>query len=51
MAVGRTRGQALEVDGVVTIEQPGAVASGDFVKVRITEAGEQDLVGVITREL
>ncbi|HEX6067058.1 MAG TPA: 30S ribosomal protein S12 methylthiotransferase RimO, partial [Longimicrobiales bacterium] len=51
MAVGRTRGQALEVDGVVTIEQPGTVASGDFVKVRITEAGEQDLVGVITREL
>jgi ribosomal protein S12 methylthiotransferase len=51
MAVGRTRGQALEVDGVVTIEQPDAVASGDFVKVRITEAAEQDLVGVITREL
>jgi ribosomal protein S12 methylthiotransferase len=51
MAVGRTRGQALEVDGVVTIEQPGAVASGDFVNVRITEAAEQDLVGMITREL
>ena len=51
MGVGRTRGQALEVDGVVTIEQPGALGSGDFVKVRITEADEQDLVGVITREL
>lgn len=48
VGVGRTKGQALEVDGVVTIEDPQHYQSGDFVQVRITEAGEQDLVGVIT---
>jgi ribosomal protein S12 methylthiotransferase len=47
VAVGRTRGQALEVDGVVTIADPGACESGDFVNVAITEAVEQDLAGVI----
>lgn len=48
VAVGRTKGQALEVDGVVTIEEPQHYQSGDFVQVRITEAVEQDLVGVMT---
>ena len=46
-AVGRTRGQALEVDGVVTIADAQGRESGDFVNVRITEAVEQDLVGQI----
>ena len=49
VAIGRTRGQALEVDGVVTIDHPGAVQSGDFVTVRITDAAEQDLVGTISQ--
>ncbi|HEY0808761.1 MAG TPA: 30S ribosomal protein S12 methylthiotransferase RimO [Longimicrobiales bacterium] len=46
-AVGRTRGQALEVDGVVTITNASQLNSGDFVNARITEAVEQDLVGEI----
>ena len=40
-------GQALEVDGVVTIEDVQGHQSGDFVNVRITEAMDQDLAGVI----
>lgn len=47
VAIGRTRGQALEVDGIVTIDDPRGCGSGDFVNVRITEAVEQDLAGVI----
>jgi ribosomal protein S12 methylthiotransferase len=47
MAVGRTRGQALEVDGVVTIDDARGFQSGDFVQVRITDAVEQDLAGTI----
>jgi ribosomal protein S12 methylthiotransferase len=47
MAVGRTRGQALEVDGIVTIDDARGHQAGDFVQVRITEAVEQDLAGVI----
>ncbi len=46
-AIGRTRGQALEVDGVVTIEDAAGLQSGDFVHVRITEAVDHDLVGVV----
>jgi ribosomal protein S12 methylthiotransferase len=46
-AIGRTRGQALEVDGVVTIANAAHLDSGDFVNVRITDAVEQDLVGEI----
>ena len=44
---GRTRGQALEVDGIVTIADALGHTPGDFVNVRITEAVEQDLAGVI----
>ena len=44
-AIGRTKAQALEVDGVVTIEQADACRAGDFVHVRITDAVELDLVG------
>lgn len=46
-AIGRTRGQALEVDGVVSIDNVNALDSGDFVQVTITEVMEQDLVGVL----
>ena len=44
-AIGRTKGQALEVDGVVHIEKAGHVRPGDFVDVRITNAMEHDLAG------
>jgi ribosomal protein S12 methylthiotransferase len=47
VAVGRTRGQALEVDGIVSIEDMSGRESGDFVQVHITDAIDQDLVGVI----
>jgi len=46
-AVARTQGQALEVDGVVHIENPGAIVAGDFVPVRVTGATEHDLTAEI----
>jgi ribosomal protein S12 methylthiotransferase len=45
--IGRTRGQALEVDGVVSIANARGHEVGEFVNVRITEAVEQDLAGEI----
>jgi ribosomal protein S12 methylthiotransferase len=42
--IGRTKGQALEVDGVVTIEDIRYHTPGEFVDVRITDAVDQDLV-------
>ena len=47
-AVGRTRGQALEVDGVVHLADARGARPGDFVEVRITEALEDDLTGEIS---
>jgi ribosomal protein S12 methylthiotransferase len=44
-AVGRTFGQAPEVDGVVHIEDAGDARAGDFITVRITETVEDDLAG------
>jgi ribosomal protein S12 methylthiotransferase len=41
-AVGRTARQALEIDGVVHLEEAGGAQPGDFVRVRITEAVEND---------
>jgi ribosomal protein S12 methylthiotransferase len=46
-AIGRTKGQALEVDGVVQIASVGRVRPGEFVKVRLTGAIDQDLSGEI----
>jgi ribosomal protein S12 methylthiotransferase len=43
-AVARTAGQALEVDGVVHIADAGSARPGHFIRVRITEALEDDLV-------
>jgi tRNA A37 methylthiotransferase MiaB len=47
-AVGRTRGQALEVDGVVHIADARAAKPGDFLAVRITDALEDDLIGEVS---
>jgi ribosomal protein S12 methylthiotransferase len=44
-AVGRTQGQALEVDGVVHIADVKGARVGEFVPVRITDALEHDLLG------
>jgi ribosomal protein S12 methylthiotransferase len=43
-AIGRTRGQALEVDGVVHIANAQGLRPGDFASVRIVDAVEYDLL-------
>jgi ribosomal protein S12 methylthiotransferase len=47
LLVGRTRGQALDVDGQVLIND-GQAAPGSFVRVELTEVAGYDLVGRIT---
>lgn len=44
-AVGRTAGQALDVDGVTRIEGAVGLVPGHFVPVRITGANEDELFG------
>ncbi len=46
-AVGRTRAQAPEVDGVVEITGAAQARPGDRLRVRVTGAGEHDLEGVV----
>jgi len=46
LLVGRTRGQALDVDGQVLIND-GQAAAGSFVRVELTEVAGYDLVGRI----
>jgi ribosomal protein S12 methylthiotransferase len=45
--VAHTEGQAIDVDGVTWLLPDGAeeVATGDFVRVEIVDAGEHDLTG------
>ena len=45
--IGRTQGHAPEVDGVVYLQNPARLKSGDFGEVKITEALEYDLIGKI----
>jgi ribosomal protein S12 methylthiotransferase len=49
-AVGRTRGQALEVDGVVHIANGAELQPGAFVQVKLVEAVEQDFSGEVVAE-
>lgn len=49
-AVGRTAGQALDIDGV-TYLRSSRLEPGQFVYAKITEAGEDDLVGEVIGEL
>lgn len=44
-ALGRTAGQAYDVDGVVHLYGGDGLEPGRFVRVRITDAEEDDLVG------
>jgi ribosomal protein S12 methylthiotransferase len=48
-AVGRTEGQALDVDGVTTLilEEGATVRPGDFVGARVVDAAEHDLVAKV----
>lgn len=49
VAVGRSRADAPEIDGLVFVETERRLAPGDFVEVEITEAREHDLIGRPTR--
>lgn len=42
---GRTRRDAPEIDGLVFVSSEEELYSGDFVRVRIREAGDYDLIG------
>jgi ribosomal protein S12 methylthiotransferase len=44
-AIGRTQGDAPEIDGVVHLAKAGKLKVGDLVKVEITRAEEYDLHG------
>jgi ribosomal protein S12 methylthiotransferase len=48
-AVGRTEGQALDVDGVTNLilEEGATVRPGDFVGARVVDAAEHDLVAKV----
>ena len=45
VAVGRTVGQAIDVDGVTRLRGTGAVRPGDLREVRVVEAMDYDLLG------
>jgi len=47
---GRTYRDAPDIDGMVFVKTKGELLSGEFVKVKITEAEEYDLVGEIIDE-
>jgi ribosomal protein S12 methylthiotransferase len=44
-AIGRTQGDAPEIDGVVNVKKAKALKPGEFTRVRITTAGTYDLAG------
>ncbi len=46
-AIGRTQGDAPEIDGTVTIAGAPDLEPGDIVLVNITDAGDYDLAGTI----
>lgn len=48
IAIGRTKGDAPEIDGKVII-RTGKAKVGKFIKVKVTEAFEYDLVGKISK--
>lgn len=50
VALGRTAGQAFEIDGVIRIRGAAGARPGQFVEVRITEAYEDELGGEICPE-
>lgn len=47
VAIARTAGQALDIDGVTRIRGPFGGAPGDFVDVRIVEALDYDLIAEV----
>lgn len=49
--IGRTQYDAEEIDSVVYIESKDMYDAGDFVKVKIQNAYEYDLKGIIIDEI
>jgi ribosomal protein S12 methylthiotransferase len=47
VAIGRTAGQAYDVDGVVHLHGGAGLEPGRFVRARITDAEEYDLIGEV----
>ncbi len=45
VAVGRTKADAPDIDGVCYVTTDGRLKAGDFAKVRITGSEEHDLIG------
>ena len=46
-AVGRTKGDAPEIDGTMAVENVDGVDVGDIITVKITEADDYDLTGIL----
>ena len=49
--IGRTQGDAEEIDSIVYVKSENKLNIGDFVNVKITSALEYDLMGDIVNEL
>jgi len=49
IALGRTKGDAPEIDGKVVIRGDKTTKVGKFIKVKVTEASEYDLAGEISK--
>ena len=49
IAIGRTKGDAPEIDGKVVIRGDKTTKVGKFIKVKVTEASEYDLAGEISK--
>ena len=43
--IGRTKGDAPEIDGIVTIKAGQCITSGDVTEVEITSFSDYDLIG------
>jgi len=48
-AIARTRADAPEIDGIVTVKGARGVKVGEILRVRITAAGAHDLAGTVVR--
>ncbi|RME87263.1 MAG: 30S ribosomal protein S12 methylthiotransferase RimO [Zetaproteobacteria bacterium] len=46
-AVGRSPAESPEIDGVIAVEDQGQLKPGDLVQVKITDADEHNLAGVL----
>jgi ribosomal protein S12 methylthiotransferase len=50
VAIGRTMGDAPEIDGVVRVRNPGRLGIGEFAQVELTGADVYDLEGTLLSE-